>query len=126
MGMFSPNLNDFHMILGEVDTTVSSRPTTANKFGLEQLEARVERQNLLIQTLLMLLLEKKVIGEEEFRKWLIYVDELDGKRDGRLKADNTPQECPKCHRKNQHKASQCMYCGEEFAQPEFLDRKPTE
>lgn len=83
----------------------------------------IERQNLMIQTLLMILLEKQVIQEEEFREWLIYVDELDGVRDGRVREDKTPVACPKCHRNSPRTATKCIFCGHEF-EVEFLARRP--
>jgi len=89
---------------------------------VQELESRVEKQNLLIQTLLMILLEKKVLHEDEFKEWMLYVDELDGVRDGRIRADKTPVACPKCRRNNSAGAVKCQYCGEEI-DPEFLVRR---
>jgi hypothetical protein len=75
------------------------------------LQMRVERQSLLLQTLLMILLEKKVIHDDEFREWMTYVDELDGSRDGRLREDRSPRPCPQCNRRNKAAATNCQYCG---------------
>jgi hypothetical protein len=91
--------------------------------ALPALQARVERQDLIIQTLLMILLEKKVIHEDEFQEWVIYVDELDGTRDGRLREDTTPVSCPACGRNSLRTSSRCVYCGHEL-EPEFLIRRP--
>lgn len=91
--------------------------------SVQDLERMVERQALLIQTLLMLMLEKKVVHEDEFREWLAYVDELDGVRDGRVREEKAPVSCPKCRRNNPRTAAKCQYCGEEFT-PEFLFRRP--
>jgi len=89
------------------------------------LRIRLERQSLLIQTLLMILLEKKVVDEAEFREWLDYVDELDGAKDGRLKEDRSPVACPACKRNNPRQASRCQYCGHELT-PDFLQHRPDE
>lgn len=107
---------------GVYNDRVGSGPTTHISSGnssVGDLEARVEQQSLMIQTLLMILLEKKVIQEEEFREWLVYVDELDGVRDGKLKQDKSPITCPKCKRNNSRNRTSCQYCGEDFPM-EFL------
>ncbi len=90
---------------------------------IQTLEAKLERQHLLIQTLLMILLEKKVIHEDEFKEWLVYVDELDGARDGKLREDKSPIVCESCGRNNTYTATKCQYCGHGFS-PEFLAHKP--
>jgi hypothetical protein len=99
-------------------------PIAPKSADLSSLEVRLEQQNLLIQTLLMLLLEKKVIHEDEFKEWMIYVDELDGVRDGRVKAQQGPITCPSCKRNNPRTAVRCQYCGNEFP-PEFLAHPTT-
>jgi hypothetical protein len=52
--------------------------------------ALIEEQNLVLQTLLAVLLEKEILTEEEFRKWAAQCDELDGAKDGRLKQGSSP------------------------------------
>ena len=86
------------------------------------LQMRLERQNMVIQALLMLLVEKKVIGADEFEQWIEYVDGLDGRVDGRLAPDRSPQRCPRCQRNNSSTAVQCQYCGSEF-QTRAMDRR---
>ena len=90
---------------------------------VETLRARLEHQQLLMQTLLMILLEKKVLHEDEFKEWMIYVDELDGARDGKLRAASAPLSCPSCKRNSPYGSTKCIYCSTEFP-PEFLVRKP--
>jgi len=82
--------------------------------GLQELEQRLARQDLMLQTLVRLLLEKNVIGREEFAQWLRYVDGLDGKDDGRLGADTGYKSCAKCDRTNPAKVFKCQYCGASF------------
>jgi hypothetical protein len=91
--------------------------------SIDTLQLRVERQDMIIQTLLMILLEKKVIHEDEFKEWMVYVDELDGARDGRLKEDKSPVVCPGCGRNSPRMAPKCVYCGHLF-EPTFLVRAP--
>lgn len=88
--------------------------------AFDELNGRVEEQNLLLQTLLRLLLEKKVVTRDEFRQWMNYVDELDGKRNGRLSRERGVKLCPGCKRKNKVNAFKCLYCDAEFANENFL------
>lgn len=101
-----------------------TRPLPSTPSGaLEEMQHRLDRQYLLIQTLLMILIEKKVIHEDEFVEWMDYVDELDGSKDGRLKETKTPQQCPKCKRRSPATATKCIYCAEDFP-TQFLVQRP--
>ena len=82
---------------------------------IESLQEMVEQQNLVIQTLLVLLLDKGVIMEEEFNDWAKKMDELDGVRDGRLSEDRSQIKCPDCAHKNPHGSTKCEECGKELA-----------
>ncbi len=112
-----------HHAYNNISRNAGNAIDTQTRSSVQELENRVEKQNLIIQTLLMLLLEKKVIHEDEFKDWMAYVDELDGVRDGRVRADKTPQTCPKCQRNNAPSAVKCQYCGEEL-EHDFLFRRP--
>jgi len=90
---------------------------------VEHLQARLDRTTLLLQTLMMILIEKKVVHEDELREWVKYVDELDGTADGRLREDKSPVACPKCSRKNPRTAATCQYCGTALEQ-DILFRRP--
>ena len=87
-----------------------------------ELQARVDRQNMVIQTLLMLLMEKKVFNEAEFTQWVDWVDSLDGKVDGKLTEDNRPIECSNCHRMNPSTARKCQYCNRDLP-VQVIDRR---
>lgn len=106
----------------QLDAQDRDRTGRLARAGNEELRDMIERQNLLLQTLIMLLLEKKVIGEDEFRQWMDYVDRLDGVCDGRVKEDRSPINCPACGRVNQRLARSCQYCGRAF-EAEFLARR---
>jgi hypothetical protein len=95
-------------------TATTSASGRAARGSIDQIEDRLERQNMVIQTLLMLLLEKKVIEEKEFREWMNYVDRLDGRADGKLRENIAPRSCPGCGRMNPAKAPQCQYCGHDL------------
>jgi hypothetical protein len=88
---------------------------------IESLKALVEQQNLIIQTLLVLLLEKKVIDEEEFNEWAKKMDELDGARDGKLSEDKSTSRCPECGRQNPVTSTACMDCGREL-KPQYVQK----
>ncbi len=77
----------------------------------QMIQDRVERLHLVVQTLLALLIEKQIIGEDEFHEWIDYIDRLDGVRDGKLREDRSPQTCTRCGRNNAPHALQCAYCG---------------
>lgn len=87
---------------------------------LKDLEDRVARQNLYIQTLLRLLLEKGVMQKEEFGQWLDYVDALDGRWDGKLGEDGSVKTCGRCRRVSPLRSRRCSYCDAEFPSSEFL------
>ncbi len=88
----------------------------------DDLSARVERQNLVLQTVLALLLEKRVVDEEELHQWVNYIDRLDGRLDGKLTEDRSPRACPACNRKNPAAAARCAYCGHDLGQSGFDPR----
>jgi len=103
---------------------ITSRPVDQTaRTQAADVESRLERTNLLLQTLLMILLEKQIIHEDEFKEWMAYVDDLDGARDGKIREDHSPMECPDCGRKSPRTAPKCLYCGRAF-ETEFLARRP--
>lgn len=92
--------------------------------GLPELRVKVERQNLLIQTLCRILIEKGVIQEEELQEWLAYVDSLDGREDGKLSHSKAPIQCRSCKRINGASLIKCQYCGETLP-VDFLTKDPS-
>lgn len=87
---------------------------------VKELEARIARQELYIQTLLRLLLEKGIIHKEEYGQWLDYVDALDGRHDGKLDAHSGSKTCAHCRRVNPVQARRCQYCDTAFPSTQFL------
>jgi len=75
------------------------------------LKERIERQNLIIQTLIVMLLDKGVITEDDFRETARRVDMCDGERDGRLSEDKSLAPCPDCRGLNPNTATKCAHCG---------------
>jgi hypothetical protein len=75
-----------------------------------ELQASLERQNLMVQTLARLLIAKGIVSEEELDQWMAYVDGLDGAVDGKLRKGRVPRACPDCNRMNPPNAVKCQYC----------------
>jgi len=95
----------------EVTSSVSTQDGKARS-KIDALTRRVDRQDLIIHTLIGILLEKHNFTEDEFKEFIIKVDELDGVRDGkRAKPKRGPVECPSCHTKNSPDAAKCVMCG---------------
>lgn len=85
-----------------------------SRHAILDLQHKVERQHLFIQTLLRLLIEKGIVQESEFREWLSFVDGFDGLLDGKLKPDAAPKSCPSCGRKSPATYPRCQYCSTDF------------
>lgn len=89
---------------------------------IERLQARLEQQNLLLQTVITVLLDKGLVNEEQFRGYLEQVDGLDGSQDGKLAEDRKPLTCKECGGKNSPDKSTCMYCGKGLLKPSPIRR----
>jgi methionyl-tRNA synthetase len=90
---------------------------------VEALQRRLDQQNLVLQALLAMLLEKGVVDETELREWIKRMDALDGARDGRLGDDLTEVACPSCGRSNRKTAAQCRHCGVAL-EPDLVPPRP--
>lgn len=88
-----------------------------------ELEDLVHRQHLMLQTLLLLLMEKKVIEEDEFKQWLEYVDGLDGRADGKASPKHEARQCPACGRMSSPNSVKCTYCSTPLER-DFIIRRP--
>lgn len=104
--------SDGPVVVGGAATPSTQRPN-------EELQRRIDRLELIVETMMILLLEKKMIHEDEFRQWRKYVDELDGNADGRVREIRAPQACPACRRNSAPEAQRCQYCGAAL-NPEIL------
>ena len=76
-----------------------------------RLEDALERQALIIRTLLEACSRKNLFTEDEFRELLTEIDLSDGRLDGKYKPQQGPQECTNCGKTNGKRAVTCMYCG---------------
>lgn len=116
-------MSGIHYSTVQVITSPSTQKDPAIQNSIEDMRIRLERTTLVLQTLMMILLEKNLVQENELREWLVYVDQLDGTQDGRLREDKTPTECPNCKRKTPRLISRCIYCGQQM-EVDYLFRRP--
>jgi hypothetical protein len=98
----------------------AKRPDPSAQSSVDDLRHIIDRQNLVLQTLLVLMIEKGLIQESEFDEWLKHHDGLDGHKDGKLRPSASPRHCSKCDRMNSPTAVKCTYCDAEF-QNLYLD-----
>lgn len=82
--------------------------------ALERLEDQIQRQALIIRSLLEACTRKDVFSEQEFRELVNEIDLSDGKADGKYKPQPGPRRCPKCGKINGRSAVSCMYCSEDL------------
>lgn len=79
--------------------------------ALGRLEDALDRQALVIRTLLTACEKAGLFNEQQFRELLNDVDLSDGRLDGKYKPQGGPRECPSCNKVNGKRAVTCMYCG---------------
>lgn len=99
-----------------------SGPSAAGTATIVDLQNAIDRHRLIIQSLLMLLLDKQVITEPDLKRWMDYMDQLDGRVDGKLSLDKSPVTCPQCGRVSPPNSPRCMYCHADLA-TNVLDRR---
>ena len=79
--------------------------------ALARLEDALDRQALIIRTLLTACEKAGIFNEDQFRALVTEVDLSDGRLDGKYKPQMGPQGCPQCGKTNGKRAVKCMYCG---------------
>lgn len=89
-------------------------PRKISRADLDAINDRLGRIELMQQTLLRVLIEKRVLDKQEFKQWLSYVDQLDGRTDGKMGEESGVRQCPACSRNNPMKNRQCQYCSAEL------------
>ncbi len=98
----------------------SSESSSGRSGQIAELEHRIAQLNLQVQTLARLLVAKGTVTEQELNEWMDFVDEMDGRRDGKLDRTPGPKNCPGCGRMNPTKAVRCLYCDGELPRSGFL------
>ena len=91
-----------------------------HEMALANVQEQLERQALVIRSLLEVCARKGLFTDPEFRQVLDEVDLSDGRRDGKLKPQGGPRVCPNCGKTNSRRAVGCMYCGEPLQDRELL------
>lgn len=86
----------------------------------ERMREALERQALIIQTLLTFCERKGLFNEQEFREMMNEIDLSDGYHDGKFKPQHGPQTCADCGKINGRHAVGCMYCGAVLEGPPIL------
>ncbi|MCB9933450.1 MAG: zinc ribbon domain-containing protein [Planctomycetes bacterium] len=88
--------------------------------ALARLEDALDRQALIIRTLLSMCEAKGLFNEPEFRELMNEVDLSDGRLDGKFKPQAMPRSCPNCGKTNGKRAVTCMYCGAQLEGRELI------
>ena len=105
-------------------SSVKTTQDETARSDIEQLQRKVGQQNLIIQTLIAILLEKGVFTEDEFHEIIEEIDELDGKKDGALAEDKSPVTCKACGKNNSRTKDKCMWCGKALEKADLIVRMP--
>ncbi len=84
----------------------------------ERVGDALDRQALIIRTILTFCERKGLFKEDEFRELMNEIDLSDGHLDGKYRPQHGPQTCPSCGKTNGKRAVSCMYCGTQ------LDERP--
>lgn len=85
-----------------------------------RIQDQLERQALLIRSLLEMCARKGLFTSEEFRALVNEVDLSDGRLDGKFKAQGGPRNCPECGKVNGKHAVACMYCSTPLPDRELM------
>jgi hypothetical protein len=105
------DINSLRAAAGAVAGTASS---TSRK--VDALRQRIDRQELLLETMYRALIGRNVVTEEEFKDLVAQVDLEDGFEDGKIGADRVARapKCPNCEKPVSRKRPHCVYCNAEL------------
>lgn len=109
-------LHGYYMGTRKASTRPSHSELSADRAisATERMRDAIERQALVIQTLLTFCERKGLFSEQEFRELMNEIDLQDGFLDGKLKPQQGPQTCAECGKISGRHAVNCMYCGAQF------------
>ena len=88
--------------------------------AMARLEDALDRQALVIRTLLTACEKAGIFNEATFKELMNDVDLSDGRLDGKYKPQSGPQSCPDCGKTNGKRAVTCMYCGSQLEMREIM------
>jgi len=86
---------------------------TNTKATVRDLEARVDKLELVCESLWKMIKKDKKLSEVDLIELMTQIDLQDGVYDHRKKTF-TSVKCSKCGRRNSKRHTQCMYCEETF------------
>ncbi len=109
----------------KIDLFGMSGADSSRTGNIAELEHRIAQLHLQVQTLARLLVAKGAVSERELDEWMEFVDEMDGRRDGKLAQARSPKNCPGCGRMNPVKAVRCLYCDIDLPRTKFLQEADT-
>jgi hypothetical protein len=111
---------DIELLRASSGTSQTDAQKSAKK--LDHLQRRVDRAELLLESLYRLVSEKNLVTADEFRLMVARVDLEDGIEDGRIGPDRNRRapKCPECKRAVNRKRTHCVFCG-----AEVKPRKPS-
>lgn len=112
------NTDNAHRAINAANDAASSARRAENALG--RLEDALDRQALIIRTLLSMCEAKGMFNEPEFRELMNEIDLSDGRLDGKYKPQATPRSCPNCGKTNGKRAVTCMYCGVQLEGQELI------
>jgi hypothetical protein len=104
---------DIELLRASTETTQTEAQRAAQK--IDRLERRVDRAELLLESLYRLVSEKNLVTADEFRLMVARVDLEDGIEDGRIGPDRNRRapKCVECKRAVNRKRTHCVFCGAE-------------
>lgn len=93
--------------------TEHSKSETDTNSRIRDLEARVDKLELVCESLWEIISKEKNLNETDLIERMTSIDLQDGRFDGKKKKTSSI-ECTKCGRMNSKRHSKCMYCGEVY------------
>lgn len=98
--------NDFHELWEE---RRADRAAQAESASLHDLQAQIDKLQLICMAMWSILKEKTQTTEEDLLKRIETIDLSDGKLDGKVRVQIT--RCPQCNRVLSARHNRCLYCG---------------
>lgn len=124
LGREGRQLRDIRLLRDHAAAT--SRATHNAAYELEILQRRVDRLQLVCETLLHVVLQRGVVDRDELARIMTRVDLRDGREDGGLSGDEPAFETPLCRICElpiNPKRDACVYCDTKIVVETRVDRK---
>ncbi|MBX3475037.1 MAG: hypothetical protein KF754_11690 [Planctomycetes bacterium] len=102
------------------NATAAESAANRAESALMRMEDTIQRQALIIRSLLEVCARKQLFDEKEFRDIVNEIDLSDGRLDGKYKPAAGPRNCPECGKINGKSAITCMYCSAHLPDRELI------